>query len=119
MASKGIFGPSDKIIEGMAEAWCLAKMIRLLGPIGEPDSTKTELVDEFALGAFLEKETFTHPETGREENFIKLGTIRHELELVEGPIEKDCIDFIESLLVVDHTKRPTAKEALEHPWLQV
>lgn len=119
MASKPIFGPSNKIIEGMTEAWCLAKMIRLMGPIGDPESTKIDLVDEFALAAFLEKETYVHPETGKEEKFIKLGTIRHELESVEGPIDKDCIDFIESLLVVDPSKRPSAEEALKHLWLQV
>ncbi|KAI9843075.1 MAG: hypothetical protein M1837_006620 [Sclerophora amabilis] len=118
MASKVIFGPSNKIIEGMTESWCIAKMIRLVGPIGDPDPAKTELVDEFALAKFLETETFVHPETGKVEKFIKLGTLREELEAVEGPIDKSCIDFIESLLVVDHSKRPTAREALKHPWLQ-
>lgn len=118
MASRPFFGPSDKIIEGMSEPWSLVKMIRLLGPIGDPDPTKVDLVDEFALAAFLEKETFVNPETGIEEKFIKLGTLRHELEEVQGPIDKGCIDFIESLLVIDHTKRPSAQEALQHPWLQ-
>ena len=27
------------------------------------------------------------------------------------------LDFIEYLLIVDHTKRPTALEALQHPYL--
>jgi hypothetical protein len=31
-----IFGASDKIIEGFTEAWCIAKIIRLLGPLGQP-----------------------------------------------------------------------------------
>ena len=59
-----------------------------------------------------------HPQTGLDERFIKVGTIRQELEKVEGPIERGCIDFIESLLVVDPVKRPSAKEALQHPWLK-
>jgi len=35
-----------------------------------------------------------------------------------GPIDPECIGFIESLLIVDRVKRPSAKEALQHPWLQ-
>ena len=113
-----MFGPSYKIIEGNTEAWCIANMIRLVGPVGAPDPAKTEIFDEFALAEFLEKETFIHPETGKEEKFVKLRTIRQELEAVDGPIDSGCIDFIESLLVVDPTKRPSASEALKHPWLQ-
>lgn len=94
----------------MADPWCLAKMTRFLGLIGDLGPSKVDLVDEFALAAFLEKETFANPETGVEERFIKFGTLRHELESVEGPIEKGCIDFIESLLVIDHTKRPSANK---------
>lgn len=117
MASKAIFGPSDKIIQDMTEAWCLAKVIRLIGPLDDP--VKPEYGEEFATAVFLEKETFVHPTTGAEERFVKLGTIRQELEAVPGQhIEKGCIDFIESLLVMDHTKRPTAREALNHPWLR-
>lgn len=117
MASKVIFGPSDKIIQDMTEAWCLAKMIRLIGPFDGP--VNPEYGEEFAIAEFLEKETFVNPTTGAEERFVKLGTIRQELEAVSGQnIEKGCIDFIESLLVMDHTKRPTAREALNHPWLR-
>ncbi len=117
MASKVIFGPSDKIIKDMTEAWCLAKMIRLVGPLDDP--VKPEYGEDFATAVFLEKESFVHPTTGVKEEFVKLGTIRQELEAVPGQnIEKGCIDFIESLLVMDHTKRPTAREALKHPWLR-
>lgn len=101
----------------MTEAWCLAKMIRLIGPFDGP--VNPEYGEEFAIAEFLEKETFVNPTTGAEERFVKLGTIRQELEAVSGQnIEKGCIDFIESLLVMDHTKRPTAREALNHPWLR-
>jgi len=100
----------------MTEAWCLAKMIRLAGALEAP--IKPEYGEEFATAEFLERETFIHPATGVEEKFIKLGTIRQELEAVPGhKIDVSCIDFIESLLVVDHAKRPTAREALKHPWL--
>ena len=71
----------------MTEEWCLAKMIRLLGPIEQPE--KPEYADEFAMAEYLEKETYVHPETGVKEKFIKLGTIRQELQKIPGkPIDK-------------------------------
>lgn len=117
MASTVIFGPSDKPIEGETEAFCIAKMMRLMGPLGEPDQAKQDIVHEFYLAQYLEQSTFIRPETGQEEQFVKVGTIRKELEAIHG-IESGCVNFILSLLVVDHTKRPSAKEALQHPWLQ-
>jgi serine/threonine protein kinase len=117
MASNVLFGPDFKIIEGMTEAWCLAKFIRLMGPLEKPVIPKYE--EEFDIAVGLERGTFFRPETGLDEQFIKFGTIRQELKHVPGSkIETGCIDFIESLLVLDHTKRPSAKEALQHPWLQ-
>lgn len=117
MASNVLFGPDFKIIEGMTEAWCLAKMIRLVGPLEKP--VVPEYEEEFDIAIGLERGTFLHPETGLDEPFIKLGTIRQELMNLPGSqVEIGCIDFIESLLVLDHTKRPSAREALKHPWLQ-
>ncbi|KAK0111253.1 hypothetical protein ONS95_001625 [Cadophora gregata] len=117
MASTVIFGPSGKTIEGETEAFCIAKMMRLMGPLGEPDQANQDIVDEFHVAQFLEQSTFIRPETGKEEQYVKARSIRQELEAISG-IEKGCIDFILSLLVVDHTKRPSAMEALRHPWLQ-
>lgn len=91
--------------------------MRLVGPIGDPDPSKLDIVDEFALAEYFEKGTFVRPETGLEERYIKVGTIGQELEKAEGPIERECIEFIESLLVVDPLRRPSAREALRHPWL--
>ena len=105
-------------MEDLTDHWCIAKLMRLVGPIGTPDPSKTDIVDEFALAEYFEKGTFVHPKTGLEESFIKVGSIRQELEKVEGPIEKGCIDFIESLLVVEPMRRPSAREALQHPWLK-
>ncbi|KAI9678773.1 MAG: hypothetical protein M1817_005830 [Caeruleum heppii] len=117
LASKVIFGPDGKFMEGMIDAWCLAKMIRLVGPLEGPVESAYD--EEFAIAAYLEKGTVVHPTTNIEQPFVTLGTIREELEKVPGKkIDRGCIDFIESLLVVDHTKRPTAREALKHPWLQ-
>ena len=36
---------------------------------------------------------------------------------VWGGISIEAIDFVKKLLEKDHTKRPTAREALKHPWL--
>jgi serine/threonine protein kinase len=50
--------------------------------------------------------------------FIHVATLRQELESLPGPkVDQGLLDFIDSLLVVDHTKRPTAAEALKHPYL--
>lgn len=48
--------------------------------------------------------------------FITVGTVRQELERIGG-VPQDLIEFIEYLLVIDHTKRPTARDALRHPYL--
>lgn len=43
-----------------------------------------------------------------------------ELERLPGPkVSPELIDFFLYLLVIDHTKRPTALEALQHPYLQL
>jgi serine/threonine protein kinase len=118
LAGKTIFGLADKIVEELTDHWCIAKLIRLVGPIGAPGPSKTNIVDEFALAEYFERGTFVHPQSGKEEGFIKVGNIRQELEKVEGPIELECIDFVESLLVVDPMRRPSAREALQHPWLK-
>jgi serine/threonine protein kinase len=53
-----------------------------------------------------------------ETQFIKVGTLRQELErLPSSKMSPELLDFIEYLLVVDHTKRSTALEALQHPYL--
>ncbi|PVH69467.1 kinase-like protein [Cadophora sp. DSE1049] len=118
LAGRTIFGPADKIVEDCVNHWCIAKLMRLVGPIPKPDASKEEIVDEFALAEYLANESFVHPQTGIEQKFISVGTIRQELEKVEGPIDSQCIGFIESLLTVDVERRPSAREALNRPWLR-
>lgn len=50
--------------------------------------------------------------------FITVGTVRQELEEIEG-VPGGLIGFIEYLLVIDHTERPTARDALAHPYLAI
>lgn len=105
------------MVEGLTEAWCVAKIRRLVGPLGPPVNPEYE--DDFWVGEHLETTTFMHPDTNLETQFIKVGTLRQELERLPGPrVSSELIDFIEYLLVVDHTKRPTASEALQHRYLQ-
>jgi serine/threonine protein kinase len=73
-------------------------------------------LDEFSLATALEKGLYEDPDTGEMKRFITVGTVRQELEMIEG-VPQDLIEFIEHLLVLDHTKRPTAREALGHPYL--
>ena len=113
-----IFGPKDKIVEGLTEAWCLAKIRRLIGPLNPPINN-SDYQEEFLLAEHLESTSFEHPDTKLETQFIKVGTLRQELKRLPGPkVSPELIDFLEHLLVVDHTKRPAASEALQHRYLQ-
>ena len=116
LAKKPIFGASDKILDGLTEAWCIAKIKRLVGPINLP--IKPEYAEDFDTADYLESESFQTSEMTERRKFITVGTIRQELErLAAATISKECIDFIESLLIIDHTKRPSAREALKHPFI--
>lgn len=109
-----LFGPADKIIEGQTEAWCIAKIIRLVGPLDQPIDNQT-YKDEFELAEQLE--AMDHPL-----GLMKLISRRHwrvELQdIPDPPVPQDLLDFIETLLVIDPNNRPTASDALLHPYLQ-
>ncbi|CAA9956983.1 CMGC/DYRK protein kinase [Pyrenophora teres f. maculata] len=110
-----LFGEADKIILDHTEAWCIAKMIRLMGgPIGQPVDNET-YQDEFGLAEQLA--IMDHP--GEDTKLITRDHWRKELEdVTDPPVPRDLLDFIESILVIDPEKRPTAAEALMHPYLQ-
>jgi hypothetical protein len=117
LSQSPIFGAKDKIVETLTEAWCIAKIRRLVGPIGPPISNR-DYEEEFLIAEYLESSTFEHPDTGLETPFIKVGSLREELEKLPGPkISSELLDFIGFLLVVDHGERPTASEALQHHYL--
>jgi len=114
LSPQTIFGARDKIIEGFAEAWCIAKIIRLLGPVGQPVDSEAYR-EEFELAEQLA--VMENPHNGTD--LIRIGTLREELQrLSDPPVSPQLLDFIEFLLVTDHSKRPTALEALQHPYLQ-
>ncbi len=107
----------DNIVQDLTEPWYIAKIQRLIGP---PDpSVNPGYEEEFLLAEHLESMTIEHPDTKLETSFIKVGTLRQELEQLPGPkVSPELIDLIEYLIVVDHTKRPTALAALQYPYLQ-
>jgi serine/threonine protein kinase len=74
--------------------------------------------EEFELAQDLAESSYEDPETGQSKPCISLGSLRDELEqLPRDMCSHGCIDFLEYLLVIDPTKRPTAKEALQHPFV--
>ncbi|KAI3328838.1 kinase-like domain-containing protein [Ustulina deusta] len=108
-----IFGASDKIIEGLTEAWCIAKIHLLVGPLGEYHGSP-EIEEEWDVAEQI-KDMDAGPPIGK---LFKVQTLREELERIENPpVLPSIIDFIESLLIIDPSKRPTAEEALRHPFL--
>jgi serine/threonine protein kinase len=116
LAKRPIFGASDKIPDGLTKAWCIAKINRLVGPIEPP--IKPEYAEDFKMADYLELESFQTLEMTEGRKFITVGTMRQELErLPMNIISKEYIDFIESLLIIDHIKRPSARDALKHPFI--
>lgn len=62
--------------------------------------------------------THTDPISDGPVTYIEVATLRQELESLSGPkVDPELLDFIDFLLIVDHTKRPTAAEALKHPYM--
>ncbi|RMZ67134.1 CMGC kinase [Pyrenophora seminiperda CCB06] len=94
-------------------AWSIAKMIRLVGQIGPPVNPQYEA--EFKMANQL----LDMVRSGDGLKLINRLTWRGELQHIpDPPVPSDLLDFIGYLLVVDPDKRPTASEALLHPYLQ-
>ena len=118
LGHKAIFGISDKVVEDLSEFWCIAKIDRLIGPLGPPVQNP-EYESEFRMAGELSMGTYIHPDIDGPVPFTDVATLGQELESLSGPkVDPGLLDFIGSLLIVDHTKRPTAAEALEHPYLR-
>ena len=117
LGHKAIFGIDDKIFEDLTESWCIAKIDRLIGPLGPPVQNP-EYESEFRMAAEFATGTYIDPVIDGPVHIMDVGTLRRELELLSGPkVDPGLLDFIDSLLIVDHTERPTAAEALKHPYL--
>jgi serine/threonine protein kinase len=114
---KPIFGASDKIIEGYIDAWCIAKIHKLIGPMPIESCADIEQYKEhFELGEQLAlMDMGPDPEHGA---LVKVGSLREELETISEPsVPEALLDFIYHLLVIDTARRPTANDALQHRYL--
>ena len=69
-----IVGIEDKSVEGLTDAYCIAKIRRLVGPISSPVKKEYEL--DFAVAEWLETNSYEDPDTRQETPFIKVGTLR-------------------------------------------
>ncbi|MCJ1403919.1 hypothetical protein MMC11_007142 [Xylographa trunciseda] len=121
LGHKAIFGISDKVAEDLTESWCIAKIDRLIGPLGPlgPSVQNPEYESEFRMADELSMGTYKHPDIDGPVPYIDVGTLRQELESLSGPkVDPGLLDFIDSLLIVDHTKRPTVAQALKYPYLR-
>jgi hypothetical protein len=118
LRSGTLFGPRDKIIKEHTAAWCIAKIIRLVGPVDLPPEN-AKYFSEFSLAQHLESSNYEHLETGTPTPFITVKTLRQELEALPRELcSTQCIDFLEHLLVIDQSKRPTAEEGLKHHFIR-
>ncbi|OBT66168.1 hypothetical protein VE03_05117 [Pseudogymnoascus sp. 23342-1-I1] len=117
LMSRAIFGPRGKIIKDHTDAWCMAKLMRLMGRFD-----MTEDMDgykEWRLATALEAMDFKDHKTGDMRPYIVGGTLEEELESLPRELcMRECIEFILYLLELDYKKRPTALEALQHPFIK-
>lgn len=118
LGNTAIFGIGEKVIEYHTEAWCIAMIDRLIGPLGPPVQNPVYEA-EFRKANELSTGTYIAPEIDGPVALIHVATLRRELESLPGPkVDPGLLDFIDSLLIMDHNERPTAAEALEHPYLR-
>lgn len=97
------FRVSSVPIETSQAACSIAKIVRLIGPITR--SEDSQFTDEFDLA-----------ENVAQMDVLPTRSLEEELKTFGA--EQDCLEFIRWLLTLDPEMRPTAKQALEHPWLQ-
>ncbi|KAK2811045.1 hypothetical protein FQN50_002380 [Emmonsiellopsis sp. PD_5] len=110
LATKTLFGPSGltfqislKSPETSKAAWSIGNLFQLVGLF--PWEKDSQYAEEFELANSLV--------TG---GLIDTKSLEDELSVMKVP--KDCVEFIRHLLTWDPDERPTAEQALRHPWLQ-
>ncbi|XP_044509824.1 probable serine/threonine-protein kinase dyrk1 isoform X2 [Mangifera indica] len=103
LCSGEVLFPNDAV------AMILARMIGMLGPID-----LDMLVNGQETYKYFTKEYDLFFETDQLEYIIpEEYSLEHQLQVSDAKF----IDFIRNLLEINPLRRPTAREALEHPWL--
>ncbi|EFR04201.1 hypothetical protein MGYG_07208 [Nannizzia gypsea CBS 118893] len=109
-ANRVIFGNWDQDcraqefpLEVNKSAWAIGNIIKLIGPIKRDEDPKYQA--EFDLAEIFVKH-----------GLVKVGSLEEELAKVNAP--KGFVDFIHYILTIEDKTRPTAEQALQHPWLQ-
>ncbi|KAF2296268.1 hypothetical protein GH714_037175 [Hevea brasiliensis] len=106
LCSGEVLFPNDAVV------MILARMIGMLGPIDlemlvRGQETPKYFTKEYDL-------YYMNEETNQVEYIIpEESSLEHHLQTYDAGF----IDFVRSLLEVNPLRRPTAREALEHPWL--
>jgi hypothetical protein len=81
-------------------------------------SENSEYKDDFEMATAPEGSGYMHSKTSEPTLYITVGAVRGELQkLLREICSEACIDFIQYLLIIDLAKRPTAEEALRHPFV--
>ncbi|KAF1916472.1 kinase-like domain-containing protein [Ampelomyces quisqualis] len=109
-----VFGPLENRIEAPTEAWCIAKIMHLVGSLPQPVGNEI-YQKEYELAERIR--IMKHPLASRK----LMGSLnwRETLELIpDPPVPQNVLEFLEYLLVIDPEKRPTASEALSHSYFQ-
>ena len=95
----------------------MAKLMRLVGRFEMTNSMDN--YDEWLLAVGLEGTEYKDPESGSMKPYITLRTLEEELgQLPRDLCSLECIDFLVYLLNLDYKKRPTALDALKHPFVK-
>ncbi|QVM12462.1 hypothetical protein D8B26_007090 [Coccidioides posadasii str. Silveira] len=84
-------------------AWAIDKIMKLVGPLEQDKDPKYKT--KFDLVEFFMKQ-----------GLIKVESLEEELAKVN--VSPDCVGFLRYLLNINHKTRPTAEQALQHPWRQ-
>ncbi|XP_041009530.1 LOW QUALITY PROTEIN: dual specificity tyrosine-phosphorylation-regulated kinase 2-like [Juglans microcarpa x Juglans regia] len=106
LCSGEVLFPNDSIVT------ILARMIGMFGPIDlemleqgqETNKYFTKEYDLYHINEETDELEYIIPESS---------SLEHQLQVTDIGF----IDFVKSLLEIDPKRRPTAMEALEHPWL--
>ncbi|XP_054786182.1 uncharacterized protein LOC129292627 [Prosopis cineraria] len=100
------------LFQNDSPATLLARVIGIIGPIDQNILAKGRDTSKYFTKNHMLYER--NQETNRLEYLIpKKTSLRHRLPMGD----QGFVDFVAYLLVVDPNKRPSAAEALKHPWL--